>query len=271
MHNDEAAYMRSLAQSEHRLWKRLFFYGESIRFKRYAPRVWKTADRIWPISTKECHSLINAQTGLQRKLRWLPPTLLPTRDDIGRKPEPGRVLFIGNLRGPINQDALHWYLDHVHPHLLDRPDYQLTVAGNTIARGRTDTGLEILDRIEKTERCTLFANVPSLSHLYSESSVLINPMQRGAGVKLKTVQAAAAGIPIVSTLVGNDGTGLLPNEHIRIAESAGEFVNAIEELLSDPGAAENMADAAANFVTNSYSPNVLEQLILDATTLDKGA
>jgi glycosyltransferase involved in cell wall biosynthesis len=96
-------------------------------------------------------------------------------------------------------------------------------------------------------------------------------MQRGAGVKLKTVQAAAAGIPIVSTLVGNDGTGLLPNEHIRIAESAGEFVNAIEELLSDPGAAENMADAAANFVTNSYSPNVLEQLILDATTLDKGA
>src|ERR1017187_9788224 len=167
-----------------------------------------------------------------------------SRRDCAKSSPRERALF-GNLRGPINQDALCWYLDHVHPHLLDQPDYHLIVAGNTTSRGRTDTRLDIVDRIKHTERCTLFADLPSLSHLYAQSSVFINPMQRGAGVKLKTVEAAAAGIPIVSTSVGNDGTGLLPSQHIRIADSGKEFVSTIEELLSDSATAETMAVAAS--------------------------
>ena len=96
-------------------------------------------------------------------------------------------------------------------------------------------------------------------------------MQRGAGVKLKTVEAAAAGIPIVSTSVGNDGTGLLPSQHIRIADSGKEFVSTIEELLSDSATAEMMAVAASDFATNFYSPNALQTLITDATYLYNAA
>jgi glycosyltransferase involved in cell wall biosynthesis len=264
MHNDESAYMRSLARSESRLWKRLFFCAESIRYRRCIPSFWRKADRIWAISSKEYGNLKKSSNRWAAKARWLPPTLEDSCKLTKRSPIAGRVLFVANLGGPINQDALKWYLDHVHPRLLHIPTYHFVFAGNTGAGSSRDNALPVLQRLLKTQACTVMADPATLDSIYNESAIFINPMQCGAGVKLKTVQAAAAGVPIVSTTVGNDGTGLLPDRHISIANSPDEFVNAVVGLLADRTAAEANAAAALEFVRTFYTAAALEHLLLEA-------
>jgi glycosyltransferase involved in cell wall biosynthesis len=261
MHNEESSYMLSLAKSEARAWKRVFFGLEALRFRWFSPKVMRQADMIWAISAKEYDGLRRTRGELKEKVRWLPTTLPRASCALGRSPKQGRVLFVANLSGPINQHAIAWYLDFVHPRLLGLPGYDLVVAGSTAARGRTGPGRLIIDRIVGTEKCTLIANPPSLAEIYRDSAVFINPMRHGAGVKLKTVHAAAAGVPIVTTEIGNEGTGLVPGEHLMIAGTDIEFAAAVESMLDDPPTAEEMARKALNFVSQFYQPEALNELI----------
>jgi len=118
-------------------------------------------------------------TGLHVSCAGFHRRYCPLAMTLGESQNRAGALYRKSTR-PINQDALHWYLDHVHPHLLDRPDYQLTSPKHNRS-WENRYGVGDLGPNRENERCTLFANVPSLSHLYSESSVLINPMQRVPG------------------------------------------------------------------------------------------
>jgi glycosyltransferase involved in cell wall biosynthesis len=78
------------------------------------------------------------------------------------------------------------------------------------------------------------------------------PLQAAAGTRLKILEAAACGVPVVSTSVGAEGLDLVDGEEIRIADSAAGFAGAIAELLADPDVRRRQAAAARRRVEESY-------------------
>ena len=64
--------------------------------------------------------------------------------------------------------------------------------------------------------------------------ICVNPMHHGAGVKLKIINAIEFGLPVVSTSVGKEGTGLDNAVHLHVADTAEDFMKAIRHLLVHP-------------------------------------
>lgn len=138
------------------------------------------------------------------------------------------VLFVGSLFMPNNIEGLRWYLKNIHGSLCQVfDDYKLLIAGNT-----KGINVEEFNRFLRKYRRIEFIDSPeSLDDIYFRSCVFINPMLSGAGVKLKTINAVKFGLPIVSTKIGNEGTGLIDTDDIVIAENEKSFLDGVIYLL----------------------------------------
>jgi glycosyltransferase involved in cell wall biosynthesis len=79
------------------------------------------------------------------------------------------------------------------------------------------------------------------------------PLRVGGGTRLKIYEAMAAGVPVVSTAIGAEGLPLRHGEHLLIADTVEEQVNAIRALLSDPALAAEMAANALRYVQQNCS------------------
>jgi glycosyltransferase involved in cell wall biosynthesis len=66
----------------------------------------------------------------------------------------------------------------------------------------------------------------------------------GSGVRVKLLEAFAAGIPVVSTTIGAEGLAEKDGEFCALADSAAGFAERVVKLLADTGAAAAMAARA---------------------------
>jgi glycosyltransferase involved in cell wall biosynthesis len=140
------------------------------------------------------------------------------------------MLFIGALNGPAenspNIDGLEWFIREVMP-LIDRQignDYKLLVAG------RWDC--EEVAQLA-SPRVDLLGMVPDLSELYGTSRLLIAPTRFAAGIPHKVHEAAARGLPVVSTQLIADQLGFTAGTEILTGERAAEFAAACARLYTD--------------------------------------
>jgi glycosyltransferase involved in cell wall biosynthesis len=263
VHNDEIAYMWEFAKAEENFLKRQFVRLEALRMIPYARSAHRRVDSLWFISQAECQRFTAVHPGAAAKAAWLPASIV-----LGAQPErvttnSKRVLFVGNFYTSLNREGLRWYLGQVHPLLLRDPDYELVVAGSTQGRYAAESFAEELKR---EVRCTVHVDIEDTKLLYQNCSVFINPMRAGAGVKLKSVHAIERGVPVVSTSVGNEGSGFDDKEHVRIADTPAEFASVVTALLDDPYAREQMARRAQEQLKRIYSCEAnIRRLITDLT------
>jgi glycosyltransferase involved in cell wall biosynthesis len=158
------------------------------------------------------------------------------------------ALFIGSLTIPLNVEGLEWYVEHIHPGLSGIQGYTLTIAGRT-----GGASLPSLNKmVRRYSNISLCADPQELSGLYKRAAVFVNPVLRGAGIKLKTIHALQAGVPVVSTSIGMEGTGLIDRTHLLVADSPDDFVRGVAELLRDRSLAERLVHSAQSFLTETY-------------------
>ncbi len=83
-------------------------------------------------------------------------------------------------------------------------------------------------------------------------SLLLYPVQRGSGMKVKVLEAMACGVPVVTTADGAEGIAPTPGVLVEHLDSA--LVESAAELLRDPAArAERGAAGRESFLTR-YTP-----------------
>lgn len=244
---DEPRYYRELRGSARRWIERCFYLVEALKFDRFSPWMKSRCDLLWFISDLERTHHLEACPDDSLKAVFLPPDP-GVRSMRAYSGGGGHVLFIGSLTFPPNLGGLEWYVEHVHPSLSRVEGYSLTVAGRTdkATLPRLHAALEGYSNIH------LYPDPEELNDLYSQAAVFINPVLRGAGVKLKTVDALRAGVPVVSTSIGMEGTGLVPGEHLLVADSAEEFVRRVRELLEDRVLARSLVHSAQAFLAETY-------------------
>jgi len=246
--NDEFAYHLGNARST-RSWKgKLYYLQEALRVKLYSARAFSRVNSLWFISNDEL-----ARYKQQRSSADAEKALfLPCVVDLSRLQRPSLkgncVLFIGSLSVSFNQEAITWYIENVHSRLAAVDEYHLVVAGSS--RGKDMSWLKKL--IAPFSNVELQLDVPDLGPLYDNAAVFINPMKNGYGVKLKTIEAALHGLPIVSTDVGVEGSGLVPGIHFALANDASTFAGAVRELLLDKDQAHATVERAQNFLVEHY-------------------
>jgi glycosyltransferase involved in cell wall biosynthesis len=169
--------------------------------------------------------------------------------------EPYTMLFLGSFRHVPNQEALDWFTRQVLPKVLEaRPESKLVVIGSDPPPRHSLP--EMADAIE------MIGFVEDVRDPLAKYAVFICPILSGSGVRVKLLEAFAAGIPVVSTRIGAEGLATKDQAICRLADDPQEFAQKILELFDKPDQAEEMATRArAEVVENRDMETITKRLI----------
>ncbi|AUR51598.1 glycosyltransferase family 4 protein [Aquella oligotrophica] len=259
MHNYEYAYSMQKIPLEKNLLMKLLRLYDNLKIKFREKWLIAKTEKVLCISSEE-YKFFSASYG--KKIYFL-PTYLDTSKFVSfknsNKPHP-IVLFVGNLFTLYNKEALIWYLENIHGRIKSSiSDYKFIIAGSTAG---SDTKW-LQDIIQKDKHINVYFNVEDMAAIYQMAKVFVNPMQNGAGVKLKTLDGIINGIPVVSTTVGASGTGLSHRAHCLIADSINEFCNAVILLLQDASLARSLVDNGQQYLKEKFCSLAILDTIYD--------
>ncbi|MEX2263371.1 MAG: glycosyltransferase [Bryobacteraceae bacterium] len=159
--------------------------------------------------------------------------------------QPFTMLFLGSFRHAPNQVALDWFAGNVLPRIRERrPEARLVVAGSDPpprhAFGDAGGAIELLGFVDE------------IRSLLEEMSVFVCPILNGSGVRVKLLEAFAAGIPVISTRVGAEGLARRSGEFCLLADSPDDFAQCVVELFENPEEAARMARRAREEVVANW-------------------
>jgi glycosyltransferase involved in cell wall biosynthesis len=78
-------------------------------------------------------------------------------------------------------------------------------------------------------------------------------LRTGGGTRVKILEAAAAGIPVVSTPLGIEGLGMIPGRHVLVAETADQFASQVSLVANDRALRDGLVRAAYELVRDEHS------------------
>jgi O-antigen biosynthesis protein len=159
--------------------------------------------------------------------------------------EPLTMLFVGSFRHDPNRVAMEWFVADVMPLILSRqPGAKLVVAGSDPppAHAYPDFAgsLEMLGYVD------------DVRDPLSRYAVFVCPILSGSGVRVKLLEAYAAGIPVVSTRIGAEGLAVKDGEFCALADDAAGFADRVVALFENPRAAAEMASRARAEVESNW-------------------
>ncbi len=244
-HNIESQIWLRYYQSERNPFKRWYIGHQLRKFRRFEQQVFEESSQ----------NVVVSESDAELAADWFSvrrPEVVANGVDLGffrpvtQGREPTTVLFLGSLDWRPNQDAVRFLLDRVWPGLYSRlPDLRLSVVGR-----KPPTWM--IEAIRRQQGVELHADVPDVRPHLEAAHAMVVPLRIGGGSRLKILEAAAAGLPVVSTAVGAEGLSLSPGRHYLEAESAESIADALAVLISDPATGDRIATAARRHVQEHY-------------------
>ncbi|MBK12961.1 MAG: hypothetical protein CL849_05460 [Crocinitomicaceae bacterium] len=135
------------------------------------------------------------------------------------KDRPIRLFHLGAMDWGPNREGIAWFIDSVWPELVKRhPGTEFHLAGKSLPPD-LHAGVEGIVNHGEVADADLFA---------SQYDMLVVPLLRGAGIRVKIVEALAKGIPVATTKMGVAGLDLENRDCIICGEP-----DQLCELISD--------------------------------------
>lgn len=182
-------------------------------------------------------------------------TLIPNGVDFTEFPyrtaDPGghHLIFCGGMDYFVNIDGACLLGKEILPRLQEKyPDTTLTLVGSKPSP-------EVLALAERPG-ITVTGRVPSMTEYLHKATVCVVPLRTGFGMKIKTLEAMAAGVPVVGSDRGLEGLNVdssnVPLRAIR-ANQIDEFVEATSRLFEDAQLREQLSKNARALIENEYT------------------
>ena len=154
-----------------------------------------------------------------------------------RDREPLTMLFLGSWRHDPNRVAVDWFVRQVLPLILaEEQEAKLIIAGSDPPPEHTYA--------DYAAHMQMLGYVADVREALARYAIFVCPILSGSGVRVKLLEAFAAGIPVVSTKVGAEGLAVDDGAFCALADAPAEFAARVVELLHDPQRAAAMAERA---------------------------
>lgn len=152
-----------------------------------------------------------------------------------------RVLGCAASHSPANRHGFDWFVRKVWPQLAAQ-QVELQLAGFLAATlPSLPAGIHARGFIERPDQ------------LWAGIDVAINPVRWGSGLKIKTVEALASGLPLVTTREGARGLDPVAGEAFLLADDPAAFATACLRLLDDMDARRALSAAAHRWADANLS------------------
>lgn len=179
------------------------------------------------------------------------PTLVPNSVPLPESrrcsddaPDSAQITMVGNFDFAPNADGLRWFEAAVLPRIVSEHPSARFVAVGPASDVVSSNGVGF---------------VPDLTQLYAASAVVVAPIQRGSGTRIKALEAWAHELPIVATSRGLAG---LASAGALVADEPASFAAAVCRLLDKPALAEELGSIGyKEVVARHSSTRVAEQAL----------
>ena len=151
-------------------------------------------------------------------------------------------LFVGNFRHPPNADAARRLVFSIFPIILrEQPEATLTIVG---PRPPEDVVAAASDRVTVTG----WVDDPSI--YLSGANVVLVPLRQGGGLRVKMLEACAAGKAIVASPLAIKGLPLVDGAEVMLAQTDEQFAQMALTLMLDPEARGRLEVASRRWWEN---------------------
>ena len=191
---------------------------------------------------------------------FVPPIdVIPNGVDLAQFPyrsiDPGghTLIFAGAMNNLPNIDAARFLSLQILPPLQQRyPDATLTLVGTSpvpsvLALGKLP-GIQVVGRVQR------------VAEYLHQAAVCVVPMRIGFGIKNKTLEAMAAGTPVVASDRGLEGLVVDGGPQARRALRANkvhEYVEAITSLFENQQLRQELSVSARSLVESQYTWDII--------------
>jgi len=152
--------------------------------------------------------------------------------------EPRTLVFVGALDWPPNTDAIRWFRTKVWPRIVqEEPTAHWIVVGKS-------PPADILHWPEEDRNIQVTGFVDDVRPYLHRASVVIVPLRSGGGMRLKILEAMAAGKTVVSTPMGAEGISACNGEEIILAGADRSFGVETIRLLRQASERKRIGKAA---------------------------
>jgi glycosyltransferase involved in cell wall biosynthesis len=160
--------------------------------------------------------------------------------------------IIGTASWPPTATATKRLVERIWPLVLrDVPDARLVVAG----RGMTHLASTPSAHVD------VLGEVSSAAGFMRSLSVLLYPVERGSGMKVKVLEALASGVPVVTTPAGAEG--IEATAGLVMAEDDATLTRAAVSILRDAAERRQRGAAALATFRANYTPEIATRPLVD--------
>lgn len=208
---------------------------EWFKTRRFEASLLARASKVICISSFDRHVL--ASRGVCRSIvTW--PELPTIRSAFPRSWAGKRLLFVGSPRHFPNVEAARWLAENLMPQLQALcPEVVLHIAGCS----REDVTYAAVSRGVIFEG---FVSMKRLDELHRIADLFICPVVLGSGIKIKALEAAAYGLPVVATAESLRGIDFLRDIAITIARDPEQVAQRIADMLVNPSLLQQLSTAS---------------------------
>ena len=178
----------------------------------------------------------------QSKLGVIVPYInLP--EQVARKNINKNILFYGAMNRMENEISAEWFIKNVMPEIKDT-GAKYVIVGNKPS-----------DELKKYESDNVIITgfVQDIQPYFSSAMCLAAPIQAGAGVKVKILEAMAMGVPVLTNNIGIEGIEVNDGIHYYHCETPEDYNGKIRYIIQNRDEAEKVAQNALKFINDNYN------------------
>jgi glycosyltransferase involved in cell wall biosynthesis len=208
----------------HKGLRRSVYYFNLLAWRRFETAVVRKVQTVVAFTERDRQEIA--------RFGWPTPIIrIPIGTDVPQYPLntvgclPLSLVFVGSFGHPPNVDAAMRLVTTIFPRVQAKiPQLMLYLVGD-----------EPPKRIRRlaTSDIIVTGRVPDVTPYLDSAALVVAPLRLGGGMRVKVLEAIAAGKPLVATPLAIEGLDLVNGEHLLLADSDEQFSEALIQLLTD--------------------------------------
>lgn len=245
-HNVEYLILKRYLRFETNLLKRAYAWVESEKLRRWERHSFRRASLGIACSEHDREVFLASDSSTPIAVV---PNVVDTDYYMPRPSEgdPFTVMYQGGMDWFPNRDAVEYFVSSILPILRQRvPQVRFVVAGR-------NPSADFLRKFRGDRSIEFTGTVDDMRSVIERAQVCVVPLRIGSGTRLKILESAAMGKPVVSTTLGAEGLVLQEGRDIILRDDPREFADATADLLLHSEKRQSIAAAARERVRQDYS------------------